>query len=63
MDKLVRTLGAVVLTLNATGWALGLDIVSERFTKTVSGPGRKGVSQGKKRKDCSKTHGGNRENC
>ena len=35
-----RTLGAVVLTLNATGWALWLVTVSVRRTTCVSGPVR-----------------------
>jgi hypothetical protein len=34
--------GAVVLTLKATGWAWGLDIVSAFLTRVVSGPVLKG---------------------
>ena len=34
----IRTFGAVVLTLKAIGSPFGFDIVSERLTRTVSGP-------------------------
>ena len=37
----LRTFGAVVLTLNATGRVLLFVTFSERLTSTVSGPGRK----------------------
>ena len=43
----MRTFGAVVLTLNATGWGLWFVMVKERLTRVVSGPvGRHEQRQG-----------------